>query len=639
MQKRKRLTNQRGFIFLITESTSKMGNYEKPSIDKRIAAKMFDSAKLERMRGREIRKADKERNLLTLKRTSLPVIEADYIRTKDPKCSRCNKDKESYGLTFEWHLEPIDILDDDKGFYELNSSTKRMLSKITNGIVIQPAKIKMIKYLQENKSEIPIVYVLKSKDRKLDEILLNFCLESYELEIALSTAGMDEISLENHLNSHKSLMLFVDDEFQLKNVLKCIDYGKLKEIYLMPVAINYEVQHSKEFKPPMLTILPKYFYENYGIVKVNFNEPYTCSDLLQWIKEDDKTEKELAMVEAIKEHLLHDIVFKRPIFSTNILAYLLLTYFRTNGGTIEEIATRIDEIRNNATNSIDFSFDGDAMDVAKYAVTKLNNKIIINEDLMIKPKEDSATLIELWDYAETLICHFALQSVIILTAEHFKRIDSYVDYNKLIEHAKNLCEIIQLEVPLYKACSNLNEQLENAFDILSRKDLLTKPNVVTYTADEKRAQKIAEQFDVSDDDDDEYGSKGSVMQAENKVTINTEMQQEINFLKDVILPIQETYMNVAYCLKRLIGNQIMDEGYFLNIAMNAMIDECYAENCKYWESCSMKWTKNALKLFELWGIISKVPDSETVQYLILDEHDSEEAIHALAKHIEQFSDY
>jgi hypothetical protein len=615
-----------------------MGKFEKPSIDKKIAGKMFDSARLERMRCREIRKTGMEQNLMTLKRASLPVIEADYIRIKDPKCNRCNKDKETYGLTYEWHLEPIDILDDDKTFSVWNNSTKRMLSRVTNGIVVQPAKIKMIKYLQENKSEIPVVYVLKSKDRKLDEILLNYCLESYKLEIALSTTGMDESSLENHLNSHKSLMLFIDDEFQLKNVLKCIEYGKLKEIYMMPVAINYEIQHSKEFKPPMMTILPKCLYENYGIVKINFNEPYTCSDLLQWIKEDDKTEE---IIEAIEGHLLHDIVFKRPIFSTNILAYLLLTYFRTNGGTIEEIAKRIDEIRNNATNFIDFSFDGDAVDVAKYAVTKLNNKIIINENLMIKPKEDSATLIELWDYAETLICHFALQSVIILAAEHYKRVDSYVDYNKMIKHASELFEYLQLEVPLYRACSNLKEQLENAFDILSRKDLLTKPNVVTYTENEIRAQKIAEYFEEADDIDeyDEYSLNGNAVNDENEVTINTEKQTEINFLKDVILPIQETYMNVAYCLKRLIGNQIVDEEYFLKIAMNAMIDECFAENCKYWESCSMKWTKNALKLFQLWGVISKVPDSETVQYFIADEYNSEEAIHELAKHIEQFSDY
>lgn len=617
-----------------------MGKYEKPSIDKKIAAKMFDDTKLKRMRCNEIRKIDKERNLIALKRTSLPVIEPDYVRVKDSKCNRCNKDKETYGLTFEWHLEPIDVLDDDKGFYgRKNSSTKRMLSRVTNGIVVQPAKIKMIKYLQENKSEIPIVYVLKSKDHKLDEILLNFCLENYELKTALSTAGISEASLENHLNSHKSLMLFIDDEFQLKNVLKCIEYGKLKEIYLMPVSINSEIQHSKEFKPPIVNILPKFFYENYGIVKVNFNEPYTCSDLLQWIKEQDKTE--IAMIETVEGHLLHDISFRRPIFSTNILAYILLTYFRTNGGTIEEIAKRIDEIRNIATNFIDFSFDGDAVDVAKYAVTKLNNKIIINENLMIKPKEDSATLIELWDYAETLICHFALQSVIILTAEHYKRVDSYVDYNKMIQHAINLCEIIQLEVPLYKACSDLKEQLENAFDILSRKDLLTKPNVVTYTEDEKRARRIAEHFDDDyNDDNDEYDSlNASVVYAENEVTINTEMQTEINYLKDVILPIQETYMNVAFCLKRLIGDQIVDEKYFLNIAMNAMIDECFAENCKYWESCSMKWMKNALKLFELWGIISKVEDSGTVKYFIAHEHNSEEAIHELARHIEQFSDY
>lgn len=222
----------------------KMGKIERPSIDKRIAAKMFDSAKLNRMRIQEIRKQNKERLLMAIKRTCLPIIETDFIRRKDSKCYKCNKSDETYGITYEWHLEPVDVLDDDnantKGLpfgVDNYSSVKRMLSKITNGIIVQPAKIKMIKYLQVNMPDTPIIYVLKSRDQKLDEILLNFILQTYNLKTAISTVGMDKTTLQNHLNSDKNLIVFMngndldddehDEKNQLKNILRSIEYGKL----------------------------------------------------------------------------------------------------------------------------------------------------------------------------------------------------------------------------------------------------------------------------------------------------------------------------------------------------------------------------------------------------------------------------
>lgn len=607
-----------------------MGRYEKPSVDKTIAAKMFGDARLSCMRNREIKKKEKKQNLLTLKRATLPLIETDFLRTKDTNCIQCNRSKETYGLSFEWHLEPIDVLG-EKSFSGLGKH--RMFSIMTNGIIVQPAKIEMLKYLRDNKSEVPIIYVLKSRDRTFDEMLLTFILDTYDMKIAQSTNGMDEISIGKHLKSNENLIVHIDDELELSSILKGVDYGETKEIYLLSVSIEYEIQHKDPFTVPKLNFLPKFFYKNYGRVKVNFNEPYTCRQLRQCIQTAEATED--FIYEVIEGHLQHDIAFKRPVFATNIVAYLLLTYFRTIGGTVEDIAQRVDEIRKST--SIDFSFDGDSIDVVKYALTKLKDKVIINENLIIQPLEKSSILSELQDYAATLICHFALQSILILSAEHLKRTDIYIDYYKMLDLAIDFCEILQYEIPFYKPCTTFHDQLSNAFGLLSRKDMIIR-NVTTYTENEKRAQRIAEYFDDlnNSDDSDEYDE--DEFNPENEVLINGDMQKELDFLKNVTLPIQETYMNTAYVLKRFIGKQLIPHDYFIDLAMSAMIDECIAGNCKFWESCSTKWIKNSLKLMLMWGVIAKIENTDG-HYMIKDFYDNEDGIHRIAKHIEQFSDY
>lgn len=607
------------------------------SIDKGIAAKMFNPARLNRMKNNEIRKVERERNLMSLKQTTLPVLEAEYSQNKDSKCGKCNQDKETYGMTYEWILEPVDVFDveSDKGFYGFNKydRTRSMLSKIMSALIIHPAKIKMMQYLQQHNPDVPIIFILKSKDKKLDQEIINFILETYDIKRPETIDASNEASIKTLLSNNSNMMIFINDNSQLKMILKANDYGKFKKVYLLPISINYEIQNTEMFKP-VWSIIPRVFYHNYGRVQVSFHEPYTYEDISQWIKKDNTSED--AMTEAIYDHILHDIVFKRSIMSTNILAYLLLTYFR-KGGTLEEFSAKVDEIRGNYS-KIDFSFEGKAEDIIKYALKILDKKISINDQLIIRPLEETHILIELWDYAETLLCHFALESAVILSAEHFKRIDDHIDYNRMLDLAVEFCEIIHFEIPFTKPCCDLREQLIDAFEILSRNDILSKP-VAVYTENEMRARKIADYFDDLDDDEDySDDSIDEYLNPKNQITINLDKQKEINALKDILLPIQETYMNVAYCMKRMIGYKNMKEDFFLKLSMDAMVDECWANQCKYWESCSMKWMKNSLKLFEHWGVIGKLPFSD-VRYHILKEYNSEGEIDKLAKHIEQFSDY
>jgi hypothetical protein len=324
--------------------------------------------------------------------------------------------------------------------------------------------------------------------------------------------------------------------------------------------------------------------------------------------------------------------------STNIIAYLLLIDFRS-GGLVEDFAARVDNIRKSLKlSSIDISFEGDSMDIVKHALRIFDTKVTIDEKLIIRPREETNILIELRDYAQTFMCHYALQSALVLSAERLKRVHNYIDYDKMIDMAMDLCDIVHLEIPFYLPCINIKEQLQNAFDILSANELMTKP-IVVQTMNEIRARNIAKYFDDSNsEDEDDNISESDCASPENCVTINVDKQKEINMLKGVLLPILTSYKNVAHCIKRMVGYKMMKEDLLLRESMDVLDDKCQSQQCKYLESCSSAWIKNCLKLFEEWQIIGKVAFSSD-QYYIMEKYNNETEIGELENHIKQFCEY
>ncbi|KAG5678498.1 hypothetical protein PVAND_008165 [Polypedilum vanderplanki] len=600
-----------------------MGNLETPPVDKDIAAKMLNTSKLIRMKDYEERKKEKRKNLLTLKRTALPVIESNIIWKQQSKCTKCNLDHEEFDITFEWQLEPIDVLQmKTKGFFfGFNSYniTRRILMRIFKSLVIHPAQIKMIKYLQEQKPEMPIIYILKSNNYELDKVVLKFVLETFDLEVPIPIDSVDIIEMVENLKVYKSLMLSIHDETQLKMLLSATEFGKSKQVYLMPVSINSEIHNIQTVDYSFFGLL--FPSHNYGIVKISLHEPYTFADLLYHIiKKQCVDDKE----NAIFEHLHYDIVLKRPVMSTSLIAFVLIMYFEKFGGSVEQIAAKVEEIRSDNP-AIDFAFEGKSIDVVIYALKILDNKVSINEQLIIKPREEPLILSELWDYADSFICNYALQSALVLSAEYLKYRHTTVDYNDMIDLASDLCGFLQFEFPFTRACSDLTQQLSSAFDMLSRKELLTKP-VKNYTENEMRARRIADNFeenegysDMSDYDDD----NDSI----DLVIVNSDKQDELNAMKNVLLPIQQAYLNVILCLKQLVGSKTLNEKEFLEITMKNV----QSQDFKYGKECFIKWTKNCLRLCEMWKVIDKMSSNGNLYLYLTTEYNNDEEIEKFAE--------
>ena len=477
---------------------------------------MFGSSKLKRLRDREERKAEKERNLLNLKQFPLPVFELS--RQQQIKCRRCSPHTQDYETTYEEHLNPIDVLKDDrKSIFEYFDRAKKILSCVMRGLVVEPIQIKMLQFLQEQKSDVPLIFVMKSNNLELDYCIIQFILKKFDVKIPTQGNKLREALASGH-----NVIISDDSQFQ-----EVFEITQSKSILWLPISIAYEVRNSALFKFTLYDILRKTAC-GYGLVKVTFHQPYKSEDF------------SMRNANFIRDHLYHDIILKAPVMSTDLTAFLLLTYF-SKGGKIEEICEKLHEIRKKKSCSMDFAFEGENFDIIEHSLEILGEYITINKEGIIAPKGDKIG--EFKDYARVLLHHFAFESAILSTAMHLKEIDPFVDYNKLMKCAENFFNQLIDKIPS-KGCVDIYSLLIDAFENLSHSDVL-KRHEIQYTEKERRAQKMAKyhQYDFDDDDykgsyDDELETEEEELDPNNKVIINIDSEKEINFAENVVLLIQ-----------------------------------------------------------------------------------------------------
>lgn len=223
---------------------------------------------------------------------------------------------------------------------------RRKLASLMDSLAVTPTHVKML-YNIHQKSEKPLVFVVQSRDPAFDFPLIQFVLQLFKIELSfaiyegksLNMSEMRQFNLENaseasesqlasHLRSNGRILLLLRDissnSEDFKKMLDACGFGADYEILLLPVSISAES--------------PKAAFEKAGIVKINFHEPYSIKDLTQAADtvQEEKTKR-------IADHLKFDIALKRPIMSTNVVAFLMLTQFR-NGTTLRALAEGLQEL-------------------------------------------------------------------------------------------------------------------------------------------------------------------------------------------------------------------------------------------------------------------------------------------------------
>jgi hypothetical protein len=458
------------------------------------------NSKLWRIKNRENDKQEKEKALLSLKQAALPVFEQNS-RAKFQKCNKCTSAPQNYNITDEWLLEPVDVLKNRNAFPEI--FTHKNLLAVMDALVVHPAAMKMIKYLQQESHENVLVFAMHSENYEINKKLIKYILDNFEYATSSNNAYLPRkpIFISKECDYKALMETYIKNEFH---------------VFWVPVSIGCENPEPRKHL--------RYFEKcKFGLVKVTFHEPYQIEDFKQ---ETDAS--------FIYNHLFYDIIYKAPIMSTHLVAFLMLTHFRC-GAKVEEIAMKIAEFQRNSI-FYDFAFEGTPTDIAEYALKMLNDKLSTDNEGRILVRE--STIPKLVSLAKSLMYQNLLKSLIITAALQLEDEFPFIDYNLLMKYSNEIYENAKriFTIPT-KPCTNLEDQLIDAFDSLVIEDILSRKTIV-YTENEMRAQKMAKYFDEENDDDDDddndESSANDDLDPNNQVLINKNKQTEINVLRSVL---------------------------------------------------------------------------------------------------------
>lgn len=587
-----------------------MADIKKPQNESQLQRIVEDTSRLDRMRVREHMKKAREQRLFQVKKLAMPIVKPNLDGVRVERCSKCSDGSGSLIKLDDWFMSPIDALElkiPNKSWLRWLKlcAFRSMLSSLTDSLAIHPAQLKMIKNLQANNPEMPLALVVETDNPHLDLLLINFALLVNDVKLPLSSLdkrirdvmivggiaeemnfvflghgeSIKESLVASHLQTNGNVLVRLDD---LPMVLSACDFGMSKRVLLMPVSINSE-RLLKDFSPKLFSD------EKLGIVKINFHEPYTIDGLLKTKTLANMTpQQQSERAKTITKHLRCDISTKRPIMSTNVVAFLLLTEFR-DGATVDELAAKLDRVRAESF-QLDFGFEGDARDVVEHAVEVLGAKLVEIECDQAKLKIENVN--ELSDYAHELTRHFALESVLVIAAKVLLDHQGAIDYSELICYASELCKLLDCCLNLFKPCENVETLLNATFE---RCQFLNKPAEPTKTENEMRASRMAKHLEIDSDDDEDEEEGYRSRDPSNAVTMANEMTKEIESLRNVTMPMLDAFITVAYALSTVKGSKdkITPE-IVIGKSMRMMREDLEDGKCKYWESCSDLWMRSIL---------------------------------------------
>ncbi|XP_045473576.1 glycerol-3-phosphate acyltransferase 1, mitochondrial isoform X3 [Harmonia axyridis] len=431
--------------------------------------------------------------------------------------------------------------------------------------------------------------------------------------------------------------------------------GTIEDALLVPVSMNYDklvdgnftreqLGEPKKMESVLSTIksLWQSINGDFGMVKVDFNQPCSLREMIKALKPDveqsPKEKKKLtstcstssiygtdvvsssnkSVIENISRHVVYDACQSTSVMATDAVAFLLLTRYR-DGVSIEELATALDALRKD----LDFaqkelSFQGNSIDVINYAVDMLGPSLVQKEKVesqeMVKPRVELPNSIELSYYSNTLVPHFALDSVIALSISSLETTSGYVDAAQLMETAQELCDILQNEFIFCKPCQTLENTIQCYLeDLIYRKNLFIMEE---QSAMQIRSRRIAEQFD----DEDYVPHELPKYQLNN----SPKVLEYLEYYRVIILPILECYAVSAQTMISLTEKTILEADLIKDILDNLQT-QLLNNSVLYSESVSSDTVRNALKLFVSWGMLDCHNEGKLRLYYFKELEDKEGA--------------
>lgn len=492
----------------------------------------------------------------------------------------------------------------------------------------------------------------------------------------------------------------------LSVIVDAFNDRSIADALIVPVSINYEKLVDGNFVREQLgqKKIPESFWSaaagivkvlkaRYGLMRIDFNEPFALSELVRSLRVNAsqdvqqqygpdmkrlqhkpsssslfgtdvvQEEQELRhLVDSIARHVVYDCAKATSVMTTNALAFLLLNRFR-DGAPLTILAEALDEMRRVLEGaSRDLGFTGTSEDVIKYAAELLGPGLVLKEtrngQLFIKPVTLVPNVIELAYYSNSLIPHFALESIVITTAVLLHRSaekrlrdqqqstdDASVGRRQLHRTCLEFCDLMKYEFILSKPCQSLDTLLDDCIDKLRDRELLAQPTV-EYTDEQQAAQRLAAHMELDDyyDDTEDSFSDGMSDQHHNasddddldRMFLPAERHCDRIVLQSVLAPFTNTYTAVAVSLNALVGGNSMVEGEFIKQCIREITSRVEAGECKYGESISTDTVRNCLKYLEKRSNIEITNNAGVRIVSLAASFDSTEQVQTIIDSMERF---
>lgn len=318
--------------------------------------------------------------------------------------------------------------------------------------------------------------------------------------------------------------------------------GTITDALLVPVSVNYERLVDGNFvreqlgqkKQPetfrsAISAIWHILHSRYGLMRIDFNEPFSIRELvksfdrlsgqptpigaeraaldaaaaansistttnhMKRLQHNPSTsslygtdlvhEEQRSLVDNIARHVVYDCASATSVMTTNAVAFLLLTRFR-DGATVGVLSEALDALRAQLEGRKDIGFTGNSKDVLQYAAEVLGAELIAVEQragqTFYKPIARRESFIELAYYSNSLVPHYALDSIVVTAmytlereaeqqnAQAFFATNKATLFQKCMEH----CDILRYEFILSKPCQQIEQLLDDTLGRLTDQKLL-----------------------------------------------------------------------------------------------------------------------------------------------------------------------
>lgn len=343
----------------------------------------------------------------------------------------------------------------------------KLLPCFLSGVITHTKQIEMLKTASEKAPGIPLIFLPLHRSH-LDYIMVTFILTNNNIKSPLVAAGnnlqipvfggllrglgaffikrkIDPVTGKKDILYRAILHLYMQHALKqghnieffieggrtrtgkpclpksgiLSVIVNAFMDGTIPDALLVPVSVNYEKlvdgnfvneQTGKKKNPETfkkaVSAIWKALNSKYGLMRIDFNEPYSIKELVSTYNKIAKSngeptrvykpsarqlqhnqstsslygtdvvcEEHRALIDSISRQIVYDCSVATSVMTTNALAHLLLTSFR-QGGYEKDISEALDNLRKVLYGQRDIGFSGKSTDIIRYAADLLGESKI-----------------------------------------------------------------------------------------------------------------------------------------------------------------------------------------------------------------------------------------------------------------------